>query len=246
MRFSLVHLWSVCFVLINFQWRVYSSILFNDDFKNGSRGWAQDIRYESTKDAQNASFIMMSPYSTITKNISTVGYGSIHVSIHLAATGLEKEDKCNFEYSYDKGFTYVLLQSQTSKENKKGFFTSNFSLPTIAGNNKNFMIRYRASGRNTHDAYCIAGETTVLGTPKNFAAAPVVDISRTVYDNLVGSGDVDRKKLTVEELFSDQIIPGPIDLSAYTIPKEASNPTNYFQGPLGMSFHLPLKPIALN
>jgi hypothetical protein len=62
----------------------------------------------------------MSPYSTITENISTIGYGSIHVSIHLAVLSLKKVDKCNFEYSYDKGFTYVLLQSLISKETKGG------------------------------------------------------------------------------------------------------------------------------
>jgi hypothetical protein len=101
------------------------------------------------------------------------------------------------------------------------------------------MICYRASGR-TDDAYCIAGETTVFGTPENFAATPVVDISRTVYDNLVSSGDVDRKRLAMEELCS-----GPNNFWAYAIPKEASNPTNYFQGPLGM-FLLLSKPMTLN
>jgi hypothetical protein len=170
--------------------------------------------------------------SSISKNISTIGYGSIYVSISIAVLGLKGFDKCNFEYSYNKGFTYILLQSLTQKENNEGFFKNEFSLPIITNNNENFRIRYRGQGR-TNDSFCIAGETAVLGSSEHFAAAPTTGIMDTVYDNLVGSGDVKRKKLTFKELFSNRTIKEPIDLSAYAIPEEARNPTNWFQGPLG-------------
>jgi hypothetical protein len=194
------------------------------------------------KDNNKSSAVMMNLRAAISHNISTVGYGSVNVSVNMAAVGLQTFDKCHFEYSYDKGSTYVLLRSLTLNENDKGFVSDQFSLPQIAENNKNLLIRYRVDGRRS-ESYCLVGTTTLVATPKIFTMTSMPrPVMETDYDTLNGSGNVMRKHLTFEELFSDhQILLEPIDLSAFAVPINASNPTNCFYGPLGNNFLFDIK-----
>ena len=172
--------------------------------------------------------------STIGRIVSTVGYGTITVTVNLAASSLEIggswTDRCHVEYSTNKGQSYNLVLSLLSGQDTSAYFSATLVLPAAANNNPNFMIRYRASGNLASD-YCYAETTTITGVAASFTP-PTAPIMATTYDTLSGSGAVTRTLLTFAQMTGTGQIAGPIDYSAYALPANAAQPTNYFQAPL--------------
>jgi hypothetical protein len=212
-----------------------TTTLFTDDFNAGTTGWTLTGTAATTTSPRlgASGFSVKLPLrSTVSRGVSTVGYASIAVTVNMAASSLEASpaDKCHAEYSTDNGATYTSLLTLANGQDNGVFFSGTYALPAAAENNPVFMIRYRAAGNLASD-YCYGETLTVTGTAATFAALPPPTMI-TSYDPLPGTGAVPRTQLTYTQLITGAAPGAPVDSSAFDVPANAANPTNFFQAPL--------------
>ena len=209
-----------------------STTLLSETFDGSLASWTlTGTATQTTSPILSGKSVKLPLRSTIGRIVSTVGYDTVTITVNLAAGSLESgEDRCQVEYSTNKGQSYNLILTIYDGQDGGVFTTTTKVLPVEANNNANFMIRYRASGNLASD-YCYAETTTITGVANTFTplGSPTMV---TTYDTLSGSGAVTRTLLTYAQLTGTGQIAGPVDYSAYTMPVNAANPTNYFQAPI--------------
>ncbi len=208
--------------------------IFSDTFDSGTSGWTLTGTATTTTSPRlgaSGNSVKLPLRSTVSRVISTTGYGGISVTMNMAASSLESGiDRCVAEYSVNKGASYIPLLTLLDGQDNSVFNSVTFALPASADNNPNFAIRYRASGDAGGD-YCYGETVTVTGTAASFPSPPA-PVMATTYDSLAGTGNVTRTLLTYAQLTGGSQIAGPVDSAAFDLPVDAANPTNYFQGPL--------------
>lgn len=214
---------------------VSPTTIFTDDFNAGTAGWTLTgtaVTTTSPRLGTSGNSVKLPLRSTVARVVSTVGYGSIGVTFNLAASSLEASpaDKCHAEYSTDNGATYTSVLTLANGQDTSTFFSGTYALPASAENNPVFMIRYRAAGNLASD-YCYGETVTVTGSAATFTPPPPPTMI-TSYDPLAGSGAVTRTLLTYTQLTTGAVLGAPVDSSAFDVPANAANPTNYFQAPL--------------
>jgi hypothetical protein len=213
--------------------------LFSDSFDSGLGQWVTSGTTSTTASPRVGSSGLAAKLQLrgrIEHFHSTVGYSNISVSWAMAASSLEtgiSNDRCRFEFSVNRGASYISLSSLIGGQDTSTFFTYTYNLPVEAWENPNLAISYVAAGDASGD-YCYAENVALSGiaSPSPPSPPPTATLV-TSFQDLSGSGAVTRSSLTFAQLTaSSGQIAGPVDLSVFALPTAAAHPINYFHGVL--------------
>jgi len=148
--------------------------LFSDGFESGLSGWilyhvsggndwtsATTNPYEGVRHAQSKPMSTSEPASTIERTISTVGYEMITISYYRRLIGLDSADEFKVKW-FDGAAWYVLEQTGSSSVNDAAYILKTFTLPSNAGNNADFKIKFECTAGATSE-YCRVDNVLVTG-----------------------------------------------------------------------------------
>jgi hypothetical protein len=99
-----------------------------------------------------------------TLNVSTVGYESVHVTMHLAGTSLKKNDTCLAEASIDGGSSWNKVV-EIASGNDSGTFLAGQSSSASFDDNANVQMRFRSTGPGSKGGYCYGDDVVISGVP---------------------------------------------------------------------------------
>lgn len=200
--------------------------IFNDDFQDGNySGWAisgSGSPAYTNYYAGNYSLRLRNKRAA-TQTFSTDNFISVSIATSIAASSLESTDQCLAEVSVNGGSSWTAVNSVVNGQDNGVTLYTNSASPAGIDDNSSVSVRLRAQGNNNYD-YCYFDDVEVTGTPD--ITPPTCD-----YDCLSGAGSVTRTDLTYTTL-QTAATGTLVDMSAYTLPLDAANPANIFEGSL--------------
>ncbi|WJG10106.1 hypothetical protein [Aliiglaciecola sp. LCG003] len=206
-----------------------ADIIFNDDFQDGNfSGWvisgSGSAAYANNY-AGNYS-LRLRNNKAATHTFSTANFTAVSITTSIAAASLESVEQCVAQVSVDGGSNWTAINTVVNGQDDGVTLYTNSASPTGIDNNSQVAVRLKAQGNNNSD-YCYFDDIEVSGTSS--ATPPSCD-----YDCLSGSGTVSRSELSYSTLQS-AATGTLVDMSAFTLPSNAANPTNNFQGNLNFT-----------
>ena len=132
--------------------------LFSDDFESGTLNswtltqvsganyWTASTTnpYQGTWHANVKPMSTTEPASSMEKGVGTTGYGTITVSYYRRLIGLDVADE--FKAKWFDGSTWnILEQTGSNSANDASYILKTFTLPSGAGNNPNFKIKFECT-----------------------------------------------------------------------------------------------------
>jgi hypothetical protein len=187
-----------------------ADVLFSEDFEDGdAAGWTlngnivvnhlQAIGQYSLRHKKSGTSVI---------GVPTTGKIDVSVTMHLAATSLEKNDDCYAEVSADGGGSCGV--------------TIRFA-PVVEA----FQFDSLAIPSNDPDEPLVQVTFSGTGTEPGGGTDPD-------FDPLNGSGDVNRSALNYNTLISSSDPGSRVDLSAYGVPADAAHPVSFVIGTDGV------------
>ncbi len=140
--------------------------LFADGFESGgfaTGGWtASGSASVSGQAAYSGDYgAKLAKVASITKALSTAGYGSIHVRFYRTTKALDAGEYLFCEWSDNGGQTWYEL----GKTQDTSWAQEDFTCPAGADNNPDFQFRFRTNGNKTNEQGLV-DEVEVTGTPQ--------------------------------------------------------------------------------
>lgn len=202
-----------------------AEVIYADEFQDGIDGWiisGSGASATTSLYAGNYS-LRLRKQKSASQVISTENYSTVSISTSIAAYSLEGSDQCSAEISTNNGSSWQLLnQVVNGQDDGVSLYTTKAS-PLGIDDNTAVNIRLKSSGNRNSD-YCYFDDIIVEGVL--ISNPPSCD-----YDCLSGSGNAARTELTYATL--QTVGNGAlVDLSAFELPVNASNPSNIFEGSL--------------
>jgi len=187
-----------------FYYTFASTVIFSDSFDDksvGFSGWRLDPEITKWKITSGGSTIRYSgtgradvvgPTATekgqgyselniLTKNISTSGYGDITLSFwYLIPKGksLKEDDHVYVEWSPD-GSNWNLLDNFTNLVESTNWQKKSYVLPSSAGNNANFLIRFKAFLNVSTRAFYL-DDVVLSGDDQGVESTPASSLEPTI------------------------------------------------------------------
>ncbi|MEK6926011.1 MAG: BPL-N domain-containing protein [Nanoarchaeota archaeon] len=131
--------------------------IFFDDFESGISAWTTSSvsggnawvmstanPYQGSYHAQSNPMSTSEPASILEKAISTIGFSNIKVSYYRKLVGLDSADEFKVKW-YDGTTWNVLEQTGSNSANDAGYVYKEFNLPSSAGNNPSFKVRFECT-----------------------------------------------------------------------------------------------------
>ncbi len=131
--------------------------LFSDGFESGISLWtlskvsggnfwtaSTTNPYQGSYSAQCQPMSTTEPASTMEKPVSTSGYSNIKFSYYRKLIGLDIADEFKAKW-FDGNAWQVLEQTGSNSANDAAYLYKEFNLPTNAGNNANFKVKFECT-----------------------------------------------------------------------------------------------------
>lgn len=204
--------------------------VFSDDFQDGNyNGWsiAGQGRGAITNYYAGNYSIRLRRKKNATQSISTAGYSNVQISTDIAASSLEGSETCVAEVSTNGGGSWTAVNTVVNGQDNGYTMYTETASPSGSDDNANFQVRLRANGNQNSD-YCYFDNIIVTGDPGG-PPPPSCD-----YDCLDGDGNASRSLLTYSTLLTTGT-GSAVDLSAFSVPTNAANPSNTFEGELSFN-----------
>ena len=183
-----------------------------------ARGWRAGGKgdFSFTQYGGNTS-VRLTRKKTLTLGLSTLGFERVSVGMQLAASSLEKHDKCYGELSLDDGKSWLEVVSVADgADDGLTLYYGELSPEGIDGNSQ-ILVRFRAAGKDDED-YCWGDNLEVagarLGDPGPAAVSPV---------------------LTADFLHGSQPLGGPVRMQEFALPEDAELAEGDFSGKLKLA-----------
>ena len=198
--------------------------IYSEDFQSGkSEGWLAmgkgDVRLSTY--GTNISLKLTAGAAAV-KQVSTVGFSRVRLSVSFAAQALSGDDSCVADVSADAGRSWTVISRVMHGEDDAVTMHRGISDAAVLDNQPKLVIRLRAAAANP-DATCWADNILLSGDK-----GPAI-VARPAF-----AADGTRLALTYDELMNVAVAPAPADMSAYAPPASAKPPGNIFQGTLSL------------
>lgn len=207
----------------------FAGTIFADDFQDGNyNGWSiggKGASAYANPYAGNYS-LRLGYKKNATQAFSTIDFVNVSISTSIAASSLESAEQCVAEVSVNGGSSWSTVNTAVNGQDDGVTFYTATASPGGMDNNAAVSIRLKTRGRNNFD-YCYFDDIEVTGTPDT--QPPSCD-----YDCMGGDGNVSRSELSYSTL-QTAATRNLVDMSAFSLPAEAANPANTFEGLLNFT-----------
>lgn len=207
--------------------QLQADTLVADDFQDGDlNGWNTTGTVYSNYYYGNYSMGMRGAGSRARLDFSTLGHVNVNISLDISAHALEAGDSCVAEVSNDGGNSWVNAITLVDGQDDSALYSAS-SVAINADNRASLSIRYRTGVGDYYD-YCYGDNILVTGDVDSGGS------NDDDYDELTGSGNVNRTLLSYSTLMNGSDPGSRINLSGYALPTAAAHPQHAFAGTLAL------------